>query len=465
MIELNGRLAVEQIPGDREYQEDDYGVIDGRALGFDGTEHTVLVLADGMGGHTGGKVASAIVIREFIESYQRKDGLVTDRLRESLDDANAGIAAAIQGDSTLDGMGSTLVAAVVTSKGLEWVSVGDSPLWLYRQGQLRRLNADHSMAPVLNDMVQTGLISPEDAQNDSKRHGLRSAVCGDRMKFIDVSSQPVALQVTDRVLIASDGILTLAEDEISACFHDANENSAPAEVVSKLLLAVQNAGLPGQDNTTIMVLKPERDTSVRASVPPVEVSVGEGQFKVERQSGVSRLTVAGLILAGVVAIAAVVLVVRLDRAQDRSSNAGEPDKTTTIILPSAGANGTPGGIAPAVQPGTVSVPARPAGASDNASGSPSSTLQLPLPATSVPSSTNDIKSSGGDAPKVITPPNSAAPAVKTIEPAGAKLSGAIISPTSPSSLSQTYDPATSAHRAQPAPPGKEQVQLRDQKAK
>ncbi|MGD9725507.1 MAG: protein phosphatase 2C domain-containing protein [Gammaproteobacteria bacterium] len=371
MIELNGRLAVEQIPGDRDYQEDDYGVIDGRALGFDGTEHTVLVLADGMGGHSGGNTASAIVVREFIESYQKKDGLVTDRLRESLDDANAGIASAISGDPKLAGMGSTLVAAVVSSKGLEWVSVGDSPLWLYRKGQLRRLNADHSMAPVLNDMVETGLISPEDAQSDSKRHGLRSAVCGDRMKYVDVSSQPVALQTSDRILVASDGILTLSEDEITDCFEDLGQNAEPADAVARLLQAVQEAGLPGQDNTTIMVLKPERNTGLVVAIPAAEDPVSSGQFHVEAPSRLRPL-VAGVVLAIVIAFSAAYLIKSWSPRPEEAA-AVEPETPTVTVQPAA--------VAPSLSDPTAQAPAAmpsPAPAASPAAGSaPGGTVATP----------------------------------------------------------------------------------------
>ena len=92
--------------------------------------------------------------------------------------------------------------------------MGDSPLWLFRDGRLRRLNADHSMAPVLASLVAAGRMTAEQAATDSKRHALRSAVMGDAIHLVDVSSQPVAVRKTDRLLLASDGLMTLVDEEI-----------------------------------------------------------------------------------------------------------------------------------------------------------------------------------------------------------------------------------------------------------
>ena len=145
MNRLEGRFAARQIPGRREYQEDDYGLIERSNSDSD----EVLVIADGMGGQVGGDTASRTVIKTFIETYSDTTGLISDRLRACLKTANNALASAIDVHPALTGMGTTVVAAVISQRGLEWISVGDSPLWLFREGQLRRLNTDHSMAAVL----------------------------------------------------------------------------------------------------------------------------------------------------------------------------------------------------------------------------------------------------------------------------------------------------------------------------
>ena len=255
MNELGGRFAARQIPGKREYQEDDYGLLDGRDLGLDGSEHTMLLVADGMGGHVGGATASSLLSKTFVETYPQESGPIVDRLRACLEAGNKAIADAITENPELDSMGSTLVAAVVSSEGLNWISVGDSPLWLFREGKLERLNADHSMAPVLADLVATGRMTAEEAARDPSRHSLRSAVMGDEIHLTDVSSQPVAVEQGDRLLLASDGLMTLSDQEIAGILKKTQD--APLEdSVTALIQAVEAAKQPHQDNTTVLLYAP-----------------------------------------------------------------------------------------------------------------------------------------------------------------------------------------------------------------
>ena len=261
---LGGRFAARQIPGKREYQEDDYGLLDGRDLGLDGSEHTMLLVADGMGGHVGGATASGLLSKTFVEVYPQVSGPIVDRLWECLEEANKALADAIGENPELDSMGSTLVAAVVSSEGLNWISVGDSPLWLFRKGQLERLNADHSMAPVLADLVATGRMTAEEAARDSRRHSLRSAVMGDDIHLVDMSSQPMAAEEGDRLLLASDGLMTLSDQEIADILKKTQD--APLEDSAEALIqAVEAAESPQQDNTTVLLYAPAEGTELAAA--------------------------------------------------------------------------------------------------------------------------------------------------------------------------------------------------------
>ncbi len=256
MNRLEGRFAAGQIPGGREYQEDDYGLIERGDADEDGGE--VLVLADGMGGHVSGDTASRAVVKTFVETYPGTDGPITDRLRACLAAANDALADATSENPQMKGMGSTVVAAVISRDGIDWISVGDSPLWLFRDGRLRRLNADHSMAPVLASLVAAGRMTAEQAATDSKRHALRSAVMGDEIHLVDVSSQPVAVRKTDRLLLASDGLLTLEDEEIERILCD-NRDASLDDDAGALIHAVEAAERPYQDNTTVLLYSPEAD--------------------------------------------------------------------------------------------------------------------------------------------------------------------------------------------------------------
>lgn len=287
MNRLEGRFAAHQIQGGREYQEDDYGLIE--RGGPDSDE--VLLLADGMGGQVSGDIASRMVVKTFIETYPNMTAPIPNRLRACLEAANNALAEAIEANPELDGMGTTVVAVVISQRGLDWISVGDSPLWLFREGQLRRLNADHSMAAVFADLVTVGRMTEEEAATDPKRHALRSAVMGDEIHLIDRSPQPVALERGDRVVLASDGLETLSDDEI-ACILQTMQNAPLAEVAKALIQAVEKVENPHQDNTTVLLYSPESNKNHDPDTKPLPVeksSPREETQELKQETGLSKL--------------------------------------------------------------------------------------------------------------------------------------------------------------------------------
>ena len=255
MNQMDGRFVARQIIGKRSYQEDDYG--------FDGP---LFLLADGMGGQVRGDMASSTAIKSFMAAYPETTGPIPDRLRAGLDAANDALAAAIAEQPELEGMGTTLVGVVISERGIDWISVGDSPLWLFRDGQLRRLNADHSMAAVFAEMVAAGRMTQEEADTDSNRHALRSAVMGDEIQIIDVASQPVALQKGDRVILASDGLMTLEDAEIARIMQTLQDEPLD-RVVDALIQAVEAANNPQQDNTTVLLYDPQPTSGAAGALP------------------------------------------------------------------------------------------------------------------------------------------------------------------------------------------------------
>lgn len=246
------RCAGGQILGTREAQEDDLGFIAGATLDPEG-HHPAVVVADGMGGHAAGDVASGLVVREFMDAYG-VEGRPSDRLRAALDSANRALGEAIAENPALQGMGTTLVAAAVTSNGLEWISVGDSALLLYRDGRLKRLNQDHSMRPVIAALRETD----PDAADRMSPHQLRSALVGSDIALVDVSPMPELLMPGDIVLAATDGMDTLDDQETLASIAD-RCSGGPEAIRDALLAAVANRCVPTQDNATVAVVEaPDR---------------------------------------------------------------------------------------------------------------------------------------------------------------------------------------------------------------
>lgn len=223
----------------RRSQQQDYFCI--RRL--DERKALLLVLADGMGGHPGGDQASKLAVNGFAAAFVALlDGGADagGALRGALDAANACVRAAQEQSIEIAKMGTTLVGAYLSATGIAWVSVGDSPMWLFRRGQLDRLNEDHSLRQLKKEGAKVS------------GNMLRSAIAGDSMPLIDHRSEPVALHEGDLVVLTSDGILTLSEAEIGALLQ-ANRAEPPRRLVQALLDAVTERGKPDQDNCAVIV--------------------------------------------------------------------------------------------------------------------------------------------------------------------------------------------------------------------
>jgi len=254
--------AVAATRGARDYQEDTAAFWPDGGRGFslasDGSEYDVggfAVLADGMGGHAGGALASRTVCENFLSVAAEHEGSAVDRLVAALRAANTAVAEKISQNPLLAGMGSTLVGAAFGPVGIEWVSVGDSPLFLFRRGEVAVLNEDHSLAPELERMVAEGKLTATEARRDPRRHMLRSAVTGEEIDLLDVSRQPLALEVGDYVILASDGIATLEPGEIARVIQGYANDGAVA-VAKAIIRAVEAMREPYQDNATVLVVRP-----------------------------------------------------------------------------------------------------------------------------------------------------------------------------------------------------------------
>ena len=249
-----GRQAI----GKRSGQEDAYAFSNipaspGAANGL------LLLVADGMGGHTAGNKASELAVRPFVSAFHRGGETMSERFSRAIDSANDAIAATIETDpEQFEGMGTTLLALAVTPLGLEWASVGDSPLYLFRRGTLRRINADHSFRPVLREMVANGELTTEQAAKSSLRNRLRSALVGSEITLVDLASRALPLLEGDILLAGSDGLQTLSDEEVAAVL-EAHAAADAATIASRLVEAVMKVDKPKQDNVTAAIVKPKGD--------------------------------------------------------------------------------------------------------------------------------------------------------------------------------------------------------------
>lgn len=225
-----------QHQGARPYQEDSWAL---RTLG-DGS--LLAVVADGMGGHAGGAVASKVGVEAFVHAMEQGGGLA-----DGLQAANDAIGRTAAGKASLAGMGATLVAAQVRGDEVRWISVGDSPFFLVSAGQLERLNADHSMAPQIDALVKRGMLTEEEAEHHPGRHTLREAVMGEPLTLIDKGSRRLGPDA--KLLLCSDGVQSLTEAQIAA---------GAIKAADGLVKAVLAAAKEHQDNVTVIKLERAR---------------------------------------------------------------------------------------------------------------------------------------------------------------------------------------------------------------
>lgn len=242
--------------GQRDYQED--AIVTDFPLG---SEVGFAVLADGMGGHAAGDVASKIIVTEVFSELKLQSGdqnqfqsNLNDILKDAALAANECVNGHVYANPETAGMGATLLAPVFVRDSLSWISIGDSPLFLFRAGALKQLNEDHSMAPQIDLMVASGMLEAEAGANHPDRNCLTSVLLGDKIARIDCPKVPVALLNGDILIMASDGLQFLTNGQIENALVK-NIDKSSQEISQVLLAALDQLADPDQDNISFSVIK------------------------------------------------------------------------------------------------------------------------------------------------------------------------------------------------------------------
>jgi formylglycine-generating enzyme required for sulfatase activity/serine/threonine protein phosphatase PrpC len=247
---LRSEIAGSQIDGARDYQEDAFLIT--QLTDTNGEPSALIIVADGMGGHAAGNVASNMAVQAFNKSittaYPTDE--ISEVLNQSILKANSSITETVKETPALDGMGCTMVSALIEGKNLWWVSVGDSHLYLLRDRKLTKLNADHSYGGFLDRMEAAG--TPVDAEPGLSKNMLMSAITGGDIAEVDCPPTPFILQHDDKLVICSDGLDTLSEGKI---IQYTDWSDTPKECAEALMDAIEDAAMPRQDNTTAVVVK------------------------------------------------------------------------------------------------------------------------------------------------------------------------------------------------------------------
>ena len=231
--------------GKRSYQQDSVGadVYDDGVFG---------VVADGMGGLSGGDEVSSAIVVNMLQNAQNIGNAPFDEALINLSSKAVSEVNRKLGASGYYKSGSTLVAVYVKGGRLHWLSIGDSRIYLYRNGALMQINREHTYENELLHNALNNEISFDRAKSDSQGNKLTSFVGMGKLKHSDFSVRSVKLVKGDRLLLMSDGVFgTLSEEEMTAIMRSNNDCDIAAK---KIEAAVNNKQKRSQDNFTTLII-------------------------------------------------------------------------------------------------------------------------------------------------------------------------------------------------------------------
>jgi len=291
----------------------------------------VAAVADGMGGHSAGEVASAIAIEELAALGRRgpwaNETDATDDLKQAILRANRRIREMAASDRKLNGMGTTLVALLEDGDMVHVANVGDSRGYLLRQGELSQVTVDHSL---VQELVDDGRLSPEDAERHPQRSVITRALGIDPEVEFDLFTYK--LQVGDRLLLCSDGLSDVVEP---AQIRKVLLRVRSAQRAARELVTVAN-DQGGPDNITVIVVDAVDDATAEAEEAGGDTTgdlaagsatgalpvVGDAELDGDRRAGSGRAVRAAkdrslamhrrlqrVLIAGIVVVALAVLLV------------------------------------------------------------------------------------------------------------------------------------------------------------
>lgn len=218
-------------------------------------EPPLYAVADGMGGHRAGEVASRVALSELLANSPRT--VDAKALARAVRAANRAVIESSHQSRTRTGMGTTLTAAMVDGTYVAVAHIGDSRAYLLHEGRLRRVTEDHSMVA---DLVRQGAISEEDARFHPQRSVITRALGSDPNVVADVYE--IDASPGDRLLLASDGLTGMIPDDYIAELLLAERD--PKAATEKLVEAANRAG--GYDNITVIVVDLD-DTPAKDKAP------------------------------------------------------------------------------------------------------------------------------------------------------------------------------------------------------
>ncbi len=217
----------------------------------------IFIVADGMGGHKAGEVASNLAISTIIRHYESskqkilsKEMFIPQFLNESVELANDNLIEEASGDDELKGMGTTVTMCLILDDEVYIGHVGDSRAYLLRNGELSQITQDHSL---VGELLRIGSITKDEAVNHPKKNIITRALGSNPKINVDVFNRE--LQNEDKIILCTDGLTNMVTEE--KILEILLSSEIPSAVCSTLVNISNEAG--GIDNTTIMIIKAKQE--------------------------------------------------------------------------------------------------------------------------------------------------------------------------------------------------------------
>ena len=247
-------IGVESVIGSREEQQD--AVITSSYKDYDQDKRMIAVLCDGMGGLSGGAKVSRYCSEMMYQSFNAM------KAAESYHDFFSNVlykldrevkAMTCDGGKPLGG-GSTLVSAIIQNGTLSWASVGDSRMYMVRQGKLLQITRDHNFLSILMERVGRGQMTMEEALAHPKREALISFIGMGGLRIVDAIEQPMQLLAGDYLVMCSDGVYRgITDIEMVQALYE-NE-FCMQKAAEQMVQTVLNKNIRGQDNASVITIR------------------------------------------------------------------------------------------------------------------------------------------------------------------------------------------------------------------
>lgn len=328
----------------RRHNEDAFGFREPTDAAEAAVRGALYVVADGMGGHVAGEIASRLAVETILAAYRRDSSPLEQGLRSAIEAASLRIRLQAESNPEQTGMGTTCVCAVVRGSELHLAHVGDSRAYLLRDGQLSRLTRDHTW---VQQQVAQQLLDVDEAARHPMRNVLTQALGG---ASVEIELTRHELRPDDALLLCTDGLTDALDDARIADILVARRE--PQDICAELVRQANEAG--GPDNITTLVLAARTSTVPSAGDPQSAARRTGSDSQRHRHPAVVPVAVVFLVLLGL--LAGLVMEVRPSLAptvptpQAETTVVPAQETPTATPLPTATPVATPTEVAPSSAP-------------------------------------------------------------------------------------------------------------------